>query len=187
MQYLVAGLGNPGRAYARQRHNVGFMAIDALAGAAVTFSKKFQGELAEITREGTKLWLLKPQTFMNLSGQSLRAAMDFYKLPPAQIIVLHDDLDLPLGKIRIKQGGGHGGHNGLRDIDAHLGADYWRIRIGIAHPGDKDRVHDYVLSDFTAEERRILDPLLEQLAEHLPLFWTKSPAALMSRLAPAAE
>ena len=141
----------------------------------------------EITRGGTKLWLLKPQTYMNLSGQSLRAAADFYQLPLAQIIVLHDDLDLPLGKIRIKQGGGHGGHNGLRDIDAHLGTDYWRIRIGIGHPGDKDKVHDYVLSDFTSTEHKIIAPLLEQLAEHLPLFWTKSPAALMSRLAPTAD
>ncbi len=163
------------------------MALDAIAGASVAFSKKFQGELVEITRGGTKLWLLKPQTYMNLSGQSLRAAADFYKLSPAQIIVLHDDLDLPLGKIRIKQGGGHGGHNGLRDIDAHLGRDYWRIRIGIGHPGDKDKVHDYVLSDFTSAEHKIIAPLLEQLAEHLPLFWAKSPAALMNKLAPAAD
>jgi PTH1 family peptidyl-tRNA hydrolase len=187
VQWLIAGLGNPGRPYAQQRHNVGFMAVDALAGRSASFSKKFQGELAELRREDAKLWLLKPQTFMNCSGQSLRAAADFYKLPPAQIIVLHDDLDLPLGKIRIKQGGGHGGHNGLRDIDAHLGTDYWRIRIGIGHPGDKDKVHDYVLSDFTDTERRIIDPLLEHLAEHLPLFWKKSPAALMSRLAPTVD
>ena len=151
------------------------------------WSKKFHGNAGEITREGEKLLLLKPETFMNRSGLALRAAADFYKLSPAQIIVIHDDLDLPPGKIRIKQGGGHGGHNGLRDIDAHLGPDYWRIRIGIGHPGDKDRVHDYVLSNFAPEERSIMDARLEQLAEHLPLFWQKSAAALMSKLAPAAD
>jgi peptidyl-tRNA hydrolase, PTH1 family len=179
--WLIAGLGNPGRAYTHHRHNAGFMALDALAQGGV-WSKKFHSDFTEITREGEKLLLLKPQTFMNRSGQALRAAADFYKIPPAQIIVLHDDLDLPLGKLRIKQGGGHGGHNGLRDIDAHLGPDYWRIRLGIGHPGDKDRVHEYVLSNFAPEERSVMGALLELLVKHLPLFWQKSPAALMSKL-----
>lgn len=157
------------------------MALDALAQGGV-WSKKFHSDFTEIMREGEKLLLLKPQTFMNRSGQALRAAADFYKIPPAQIIVLHDDLDLPLGKLRIKQGGGHGGHNGLRDIDAHLGPDYWRIRLGIGHPGDKDRVHEYVLSNFAPEERSVMGALLERLVKHLPLFWQKSPAALMGKL-----
>lgn len=168
------------------RHNAGFMALDALAQGGV-WSKKFHSEFSEVTREGEKLLLLKPQTFMNRSGQALRAAADFYKIPPSQIIVIHDDLDLPLGKIRIKQGGGHGGHNGLRDIDAHLGQDYWRIRMGIGHPGDKNRVHEYVLSNFAPEERSVMGALLERLVEHLPLFWQKSPAALMSKLAETTE
>jgi PTH1 family peptidyl-tRNA hydrolase len=186
VRWLIAGLGNPGRSYARHRHNIGFQALDILMGAG-GWSKKFHGNAGEITREGEKLLLLKPETFMNRSGLALRAAADFYKLSPAQIIVIHDDLDLPPGKTRIKQGGGHGGHNGLRDIDAHLGPDYWRIRIGIGHPGDKTQVHDYVLSDFTAEERRVMDSLLQKIADHLPLFWTKSPAALMSKLAERIE
>lgn len=184
--YLIVGLGNPGSSYARHRHNVGFMVVDALAGDA-SFSKKFSGETASLTRGGEKLVLLKPQTFMNNSGQSVQAAMAFHKLKPEQIIVIHDELDLPLGKLRIKQGGGHGGHNGLRDIDEKIGDGYWRIRVGIAHPGDKEKVHSHVLSNFTKEEKPVIDPIIADLAEHLPLFWQHSPAGLMSKLALAAE
>lgn len=184
--YLIVGLGNPGASYARHRHNIGFMVIDRLAGDA-SFAKKFSGELATITRGGEKLLLLKPQTFMNLSGQSVQAAMAFHKLAPEQIIVIHDDLDLALGKVRIKQGGGHGGHNGLRDIDARIGDAYHRIRIGIAHPGDKEKVHGHVLSNFSKEEKPVIDPIIEGLADHLQLFWEHSPQGLMSKLALSAE
>ena len=184
--YLIVGLGNPGKSYARHRHNVGFMVVDALADTA-SFSKKFQGDATSITKGTEKLVLLKPTTFMNLSGLSVQAAMTFHKLKPEQIIIIHDDLDLALGKIRIKQGGGHGGHNGLRDIDEKIGKDYWRIRVGIAHPGDKEQVHGHVLSNFTAEEKPIINPIIDALAENLPLFWEHSPAALMSKLAQSPE
>ena len=183
---LIVGLGNPGASYARHRHNVGFMVVDALADTA-SFSKKFHGEIATIKRGGEKLVLLKPQTFMNNSGQSVQAAMAFHKLAPEQIIVIHDELDLTLGKIRIKQGGGHGGHNGLRDIDEKIGKDYWRIRVGIAHPGDKEQVHNHVLSNFSKEEKPVINPVIDGLAEHLPIFWEHSPAALMSKLAQSPE
>ncbi|MBN8544006.1 MAG: aminoacyl-tRNA hydrolase [Alphaproteobacteria bacterium] len=183
---LIVGLGNPGTSYARNRHNIGFMVVDALADTA-SFSKKFHGEAASIARGTEKLILLKPQTYMNLSGQSVQAAMAFHKLAPEQIIVLHDDLDLSLGKVRIKQGGGHGGHNGLRDIDEKIGKEYWRIRIGIAHPGDKDKVHDHVLSNFGKDEKPIINPVIDALADNIQLFWEHSPAALMSKLALLAE
>ena len=183
--YLLVGLGNPGPSHAKQRHNAGFMALDALAqklGASGAV-QKFHGECAKAEYAGESLLLLKPQTFMNLSGKSVQAAMAFYKLAPEQMIVLHDELDLPLGTLRIKQGGGHGGHNGLRDIDAAIGKNYWRMRLGIGHPGDKDAVHGYVLSNFTTTERQHIAPLFEAIAEHIALFWQHSPAALMSKIA----
>jgi PTH1 family peptidyl-tRNA hydrolase len=182
--WLIAGLGNPGAEYAATRHNIGFMAVDRLA-AGGNFSNKFQGEVATITFGDEKLVLLKPLTYMNNSGRSLQAAMAFYKLPPAQLIVLHDELDLPLGKLRIKKAGGANGHNGIKDIDAAIGPDYWRVRLGIGHPGDKNRVHDYVLGRFNADERTLADKTTQALAEHLPLFWQRSPEVLASHLAAA--
>jgi PTH1 family peptidyl-tRNA hydrolase len=183
--WLIVGLGNPGAEYAATRHNIGFMAVDALARAAKIdrFAAKFHGELASGELAGEKTLLLKPQTYMNLSGKSVQAAMAFYKLPPSQLIVLHDELDLPLGKLRIKRGGGANGHNGLKDIDQTIGPDYWRIRLGIGHPGEAARVHGYVLSRFTAEEQAAVDRLTQSLAEHFSLFWKHSPAGLMSKLA----
>jgi PTH1 family peptidyl-tRNA hydrolase len=180
--WLIAGLGNPGSEYAATRHNIGFMAVDALAGAA-RFSSKFHGEVTSINLGDEKLVLLKPLTYMNNSGRSVQAALAFYKLPPAQLVVLHDELDLPVGKMRIKQGGGANGHNGIKDIDAAIGQDYWRIRLGIGHPGDKDRVHDHVLSRFTGEERTEVDRVAVALAGHFPLFWQQTPEALASKVA----
>ena len=183
--YLLVGLGNPGPSHAKQRHNAGFMALDALAqklGASGAV-QKFHGECAKAEYAGESLLLLKPQTFMNLSGKSVQAAMAFYKLAPEQIIVLHDELDLPLGTLRIKQGGGHGGHNGLRDIDACVGQDYWRIRLGIGHPGTKEQVHGYVLARFGADERAVVDKVNETLASHFALFWQHSPEALATKIA----
>ena len=179
--WLVVGLGNPGAQYQQTRHNIGFMAVDALARGAV-FSKKFHGELAEISCADEKLFLLKPQTFMNCSGRSVQAAAAFYKIPPDHILVLHDELDLPLGKLRIKRGGGANGHNGIKDIDAAIGADYWRMRLGIGHPGDKDAVHGYVLNDFTKEELPAVEKFLMALAQHMPLFWQHSPEGLMNKI-----
>jgi PTH1 family peptidyl-tRNA hydrolase len=180
--WLIAGLGNPGADYALTRHNIGFMAVDRLADGA-HFSDKFHGAFCAIERAGEKILLLKPQTFMNHSGRSVKAAMAFYKLPPAQLIVLHDELDLPLGKIRIKKGGGANGHNGLRDIDACVGQDYWRIRLGIGHPGTKEQVHGHVLSRFSADERAEVDKVNETLSVHFALFWQHSPEALATKVA----
>jgi PTH1 family peptidyl-tRNA hydrolase len=162
---LLVGLGNPGSEHKRQRHNVGFMAVDAIAEQHnfQPWKRRFQGELAEGVLNGTKTLLLKPQTYMNLSGKSVGEAAHFYKLPPAQVVVVHDELDLAAGKIRMKSGGGHAGHNGLRSVDAAIGPDYRRLRIGIGHPG-KDRVLGYGLQNFAAEEHDWLDPLLTAIA-----------------------
>lgn len=167
---LVVGLGNPGREYASHRHNVGFMAVDALADEvrADPFREKFSGQVAraEIARE--QAILLKPMTFMNGSGRSAQPAMAFYKVEPAQLVVIHDELDLPFGTVRLKLGGGHAGHNGLRSIMAHLGTgDFGRIRIGIGRPPPtfSGEVADYVLSSFDAIERAALPDCLRQAAQ----------------------
>ncbi|MFM2045057.1 MAG: peptidyl-tRNA hydrolase pth [Pseudomonadota bacterium] len=168
---LVVGLGNPGPEYERHRHNVGFLAVDELHRrfGLSPWKRRFQGFCAEGNVAGEKVLALKPQTFMNLSGQSVGEAQRFYRLVPDQVIVLHDELDLEPGRIKVKRGGGHGGHNGLRSIDEHLGKDYWRIRIGIGHPGDKNRVHGWVLSNFSKAEEAWLSPLLDVLAGEFPL------------------
>ena len=183
--WLIVGLGNPGAEYAATRHNIGFMAVDKLANTlrAPNVSNKFHGEFCQTELDGEKLLLLKPQTFMNHSGRSVQAAMAFYKIPPSQLIVLHDELDLPPGKIRIKKGGGANGHNGLRDIDACVGQDYWRIRLGIGHPGTKEQVHGYVLARFGADDRDEVDKINEALAAHFALFWNHSPEALATKIA----
>jgi peptidyl-tRNA hydrolase, PTH1 family len=180
--FLVAGLGNPGPDYAHTRHNIGFLAVDALAGAE-GFTSKFQGLVASRSIEGESIVFLKPQTFMNLSGKSVQAALAFYKLPPAQLIVLHDELDVPLGKIRIKLGGGANGHNGIKDIDQMIGPDYWRVRLGIGHPGMKEQVHSHVLSRFGADETPVVEKLLQTLSVYFPLFWQSSPETLASKVA----
>lgn len=169
---LICGLGNPGSEYAKNRHNVGFMAIDQIADeySIGPFKSKYQGEFAEGRVGVHKVALLKPQTFMNNSGQSVSAAAKFYKIPPEKIIVFFDELDLEPGKTRAKKGGGNAGHNGLKSIDAHLGTpEYWRVRIGIGHPGDKARVTGHVLGDFAKADGEWLERLLTALAKHLPL------------------
>ncbi|MFB2531957.1 aminoacyl-tRNA hydrolase [Paracoccus sp. p4-l81] len=163
---LWVGLGNPGAQYAGHRHNIGFMAIDAIADrhAAGPWRVKFQGQLAEARIGAGKIWLLKPQTFMNLSGQSVGEAMRFHKLTPADVVVFHDELDLAPGRLRMKAGGGHAGHNGLRSITQHIGDGFRRVRLGIGHPGHKDRVAGYVLSDFAKADQDWLAPLLDEVA-----------------------
>lgn len=165
---LIAGLGNPGPKHENNRHNVGFMAADAIARrhSFSSWSKKFQGLVAEGRLGGEKVLLIKPQTFMNLSGQSIGEAMRFHKLTPADLIVLYDELDLAAGKVRIKTGGGAGGHNGIRSIDAHCGKDYRRVRIGIGHPGIKELVHNHVLGDFAKADREWLEPLLDAISDN---------------------
>ena len=167
---LFVGLGNPGAKYAQTRHNIGFMAVDAIADAHAfaPFRGKFQGAISEGMLGGTKVLLLKPETFMNLSGQSVGEAMRFYKLTPADITVFHDELDLAPAKCRVKMGGGHAGHNGLRSMHQHIGPDYQRVRLGIGHPGHKDRVSGYVLSDFAKAEADWLDDMMRGIADGAP-------------------
>lgn len=164
---LLAGLGNPGPKYANNRHNVGFMALDAIADshAFSPWRQKFQGQLSEGRFGSDKVLLLKPETFMNLSGQSVSEAMRFYKLGPDDVIVFHDEIDLAPGKCRAKSGGGHAGHNGLRSIHQHIGPDYHRIRIGVGHPGQKEQVPGYVLHDFSRSDEQWLQALLDGIAD----------------------
>ena len=181
---LIVGLGNPGADYKNHRHNVGFMAVDAIARANgfSSWSRKFQGEISEGKLGTDKVLLLKPLTFMNVSGQSVAAAANFYKLNEADIIVIHDELDLDPGRCKVKTGGGHGGHNGLKSIDAHLGKNYKRLRIGIGHPGHKDRVNPYVLGDFSKAEHIWLEPLLDAIAKAAPDIATGDGATFMNRI-----
>ena len=163
---LIVGLGNPGAEYAETRHNAGFWLCERLArelGASFARESRHHGLAAKARLAGSDLWLLMPQTFMNRSGQAVRALTQFYRIEPAEMLVLHDELDLPPGQMRLKFGGGLGGHNGLKDITAHLGTqDYWRLRIGIGHPGDKNEVVDYVLKAPRKEERNEIDAALDR-------------------------
>lgn len=185
--WLIAGLGNPGAKYVKNRHNVGFMAADVIAALHPSFGaekQKFNARYQEGMIGGEKILLLKPQTFMNNSGQSVGEAARFYKVPTEKIIVLYDELDLEPGKVKIKQGGGNGGHNGLRSLDAHLeDKNYWRVRIGIGHPGHKDRVTGYVLGDFAKADEDWLADLLAELAHNIDLMLNGKPEQLMNRLA----
>lgn len=164
---LFVGLGNPGPKYSGHRHNIGFMAIDRIAAdhGFPPFRAKFLGLVSEGRLGGERVVLLKPETFMNLSGQSVRSAADFYRIEPSDITVFHDELDLAPGKCRTKHGGGHAGHNGLRSLHAHIGDAYGRVRLGIGHPGHKDAVSAYVLSDFPKAEQGWLDDLLRGIAD----------------------
>ena len=167
---LFAGLGNPGAKHAGNRHNVGFMAVDRIAEGhgATPWRAKFQGEVAEVRLGGQKVLLLKPATYMNESGRSVGEALRFHKIDPADLTVFHDELDLAPGKCRVKSGGGHAGHNGLRSIHAHLGPHYDRVRIGIGHPGHKDAVAGYVLRDFPKADADWLDDLLRGVSDGAP-------------------
>ncbi|SDD83599.1 peptidyl-tRNA hydrolase, PTH1 family [Paracoccus isoporae] len=164
---LIVGLGNPGPKYAGNRHNIGFMAVDRIAGdhGFGPWRARFQGEMAEGRLGSERVALLKPGTFMNLSGQSVGEAMRYLKLDPADVIVFHDELDLAPGKCRVKTGGGHAGHNGLRSLHQHIGEAYQRVRLGIGHPGHKDRVAPYVLSDFAKADADWLDDLLRGISD----------------------
>jgi PTH1 family peptidyl-tRNA hydrolase len=167
---LLVGLGNPGLEHARQRHNIGFMAVEAIhrLHGLGPWRTRFDGQVAAGSVAGTPVLLLKPSTYMNESGRAVQQALRFHKLEPAAMIVFHDELDLAPGRLRVKVGGGHGGHNGLRSIDQHVGQGYWRVRLGIGHPGDKDRVAGYVLHDFARTDRTWLEPLLETVAQEIP-------------------
>ena len=168
---LFVGLGNPGSRYARNRHNIGFMAVDEIARVhnAGPWRKRFQAEAADAVIGGEKVLLLKPQTFMNLSGQAVREAQSFFKIPLNDVTVFYDELDLPPAKLRVKIGGGNAGHNGLRSISAHCGNDYRRVRLGIGHPGHKALVQGYVLGDFGKGEEAWVGDLCRIIADNAAL------------------
>lgn len=183
--FLIVGLGNPGIEYAETRHNVGFMTVDALAGAYGfgPFRQKFDGLVAEGRIGGEKIYLLKPQTYMNLSGNSVVKAAHFYKILPQNIIVIHDDMDLPVGKVKAKLGGGAGGHNGLKSIDAAVTPGYNRIRIGVGHPqGGGEAVVNHVLSRFSKADAELLAADIEAVVQNIGLVIEKGVAAFSSRI-----
>lgn len=182
---LLVGLGNPGASYAGHRHNVGFMALDRIAAVHGfgPWRRKFQGDLADGALGGTRTLGLKPMTYMNRSGDAVAAAAQFYKLEPTDVLVIHDELDLAAGKIRVKGGGGDAGHNGLRSITAAIGKDYRRLRIGIGHPGLKHLVAGYALHDFAKDELQWLDPLLGAIAENAGLLAAGDDAGFQNKIA----
>ena len=170
---MIVGLGNPGAEYEQTRHNAGFWFIDELAWqykATLKEEKKFFGLVARISISGSDLWLLKPSTFMNRSGQAVAALAQFYKIKPEEILVVHDELDIPCGRIKFKLGGGNGGHNGLKDIQARLGTpDFYRLRLGIDHPGDRNLVVGYVLNKPSPEHRQQIDEAINKSLKAVPM------------------
>lgn len=182
---LIVGLGNPGNEYTGTRHNAGFWWVDqvcAETGSKLNLEAKFFGHAGKL-KNSSEVWLLKPTTFMNASGRSVGALAKFYKIPPEAILVIHDELDLPPGTIKLKKGGGHGGHNGLKDIAAQLGTpDFWRLRLGIGHPGDKNAVANYVLKDPTRDEIRAIEENIDQSTTLLPLLLKGEFEAAMLKL-----
>jgi peptidyl-tRNA hydrolase, PTH1 family len=182
---MIAGLGNPGPEYAQTRHNAGFWTVDLLAerhGGRFRVERKFGAEVATIVIGGIEVLLLKPQTFMNRSGAPVQAAAAYLKVPVAQILVAHDELDLPPGDARLKEGGGHGGHNGLRSLIAHLGPDFWRLRLGIGHPGNRAEVIDYVLNRPSREDESLIREAVAAAADVLPILLASGEQAAMNKL-----
>jgi PTH1 family peptidyl-tRNA hydrolase len=182
---LIAGLGNPGEKYARTLHNAGFWFVDALARkyrGDFRLDRKFDAEICRITVGGEDVWLLKPQSFMNQSGGPVRAALDYYRLDVRQLLVAHDEIDLPPGTVRLKSGGGHGGHNGLRDIIRHCGPDFMRLRLGVGHPGDKDLVTGYVLKRGAGEVEAAIERNVDDAVDVLELLVSDGLNAAMKKL-----
>jgi PTH1 family peptidyl-tRNA hydrolase len=182
---LLAGLGNPGSQYALNRHNAGFMFVDAVHGeyGFAPWRSKFEAHVAEGMLGGRKTYLLKPQTYMNLSGDSVGPALRFFKLPLTALVVVHDEIDLGAGKLKVKTGGGDAGQNGLRSITATLGPDYRRVRIGIGHPGEKHKVSNHVLQNFSKDDLEWLAPMLGAMAQSAPLLAKDDDAGFMSKVA----
>ncbi len=182
---LLVGLGNPGSGYARNRHNIGFMAVDEIVHrhSFAPFRTKFQGELSDGKIGTEKVLILKPMTYMNDSGRSIQAVMTFYKIAPEDVLVFHDELDLAAGKIRVKRGGGHGGHNGLRSIHAHVGSNYGRVRLGVGHPGTKEKVVGHVLKDFATADQDWLNKLIPAIADEADYLVKGDDAGFMNRVA----
>jgi PTH1 family peptidyl-tRNA hydrolase len=181
---LLVGLGNPGTRHAGNRHNIGFMVVDAIARrhGIGPWRRRFQGASAEGVIEGARVLLLKPETYMNDSGRAVAEAQHFYKLGLGHLAVVHDEIDLPPGKVRLKTGGGTAGHNGLRSISAHVGNDYRRVRIGVGHPGIKDLVHMYVLNDFPKSEHAWVETLCETIADNAALLVRGEDASFQNKV-----
>ena len=182
--FLLVGLGNPGPKYQKNRHNIGFMAVDEIVRRH-SFSDwrgRFHGLVSEGRINGDKILALKPETFMNNSGQAVGEAMRFFKLTPAEVFVIYDELDLVLGKLRVKQGGGTSGHNGLKSIDAHIGKDYWKLRVGISHPGDKNKVLGHVLGDFAKSETADVETMIDAIARNIPELFIADASTFMSKI-----
>jgi len=183
---LIVGLGNPGAQYQDTRHNAGFWFVDEvarIAGATLRPEPRFHGLAAKVMFDTHELWLLQPTTFMNRSGQATAALARFYKIAPEQILVAHDEIDLPVGQIKLKYAGGHGGHNGLRDLHAHLGTpNYWRLRLGVDHPGSKDLVVDYVLHAPSKVDRAQIDSTIDEACRQLPALLRGEAALVMNHL-----
>jgi PTH1 family peptidyl-tRNA hydrolase len=182
---IIVGLGNPGPEHLMTRHNAGFWFVDLLArqySGEFRDYRKYSGETAKVQIGDQEIMLLKPTTYMNRSGLSVRQLSDFFKVPPEEILVAHDELDLPVGAVRLKQGGGHGGNNGMRDVIAHIGADFWRLRFGIGHPGNKAEVIDYVLTRAPRHEEDMILEAISAAAESMPLLLEQGAERAMTRL-----
>ncbi len=182
---IIAGLGNPEDVHERTLHNAGFWFVDALArkyGGGFRYDKKFDADYCRINLHGEDVWLVKPQSFMNLSGGPIRALLDYYRLQLSELLVAHDEIDLPPGTTRFKLGGGHGGHNGLRDIIRHCGADFVRLRIGVGHPGEKSKVTNYVLKRASGDIEAAILKTIDEAVDVMPLLLDKGLNAAMKRL-----
>ena len=182
---IIAGLGNPEDKYERTLHNAGFWFVDAVArkyGGFFRYEKKFDAEICKVGIAGEDVWLVKPQSYMNHSGQPVRAVLDYYRLNPRHMLVAHDEIDLPPGTVRLKQGGGHGGHNGIRDVMAHCGKDFMRLRIGVGHPGEKDKVTGYVLKRASADIEAAVEGNVDEALAVTPMIIEDGLNAAMKRL-----
>ena len=182
---IIVGLGNPEDKYERTLHNAGFWFADALArkfGGQFRYEKKFDADFCRINVAGEDIWLVKPQSYMNMSGGPVRAMIDYYRLNPRHLLVAHDEIDLPPGTVRLKKGGGHGGHNGIRDVIRHCGADFMRLRLGVGHPGEKDKVTGYVLKRGSADVERAVEDNIDEVISVLPLLLEDGLNAAMKEL-----
>ncbi len=182
---IIAGLGNPEPKYERTLHNAGFWFVDALAqkyGGEFRYEKKFDADYCRINIKGDDVWLVKPQNYMNQSGPPVRAMLDYYRLKPRDLLVAHDEIDLPPGTVRLKQGRGHGGHNGIRDVIRHCGADFMRLRIGVGHPGEKDKVTGYVLKRASSEMEAAVEKNVDEAIDVMPLLLDDGLNAAMKAL-----
>ena len=182
---IIAGLGNPEEKYERTLHNAGFWFVDALVqkyGGLWRYEKKFDAAICRITLHGDDTWLVKPQRYMNLSGQPVRGMLDYYRLKTAGLLVAHDEIDLPPGTVRLKKGGGHGGHNGIRDVIQHCGADFLRLRIGVGHPGEKSQVTNYVLKRGPADVEAAVERSLDEAVAVMPILLDDGLSAAMKKL-----